>query len=352
MKYENVCLASVGYELPPNAVSSQELEDRLAPVYERLKLPHGRLELMSGIKERRFWGNGMTPSSAAAMAGKKALDISGVPKEEIKVLFHASVCRDFLEPATANVVHNALGLPADATVFDISNACLGVLNGMITLANMIELGQVRAGLIVSGEMGEALVDKTIETLNADESLTRKTIKPAFASLTIGSAAVAVVMAHSDLMDGLAKEKHRLIGGVVQNATEHSALCKSDGDMGFSAGAQPLMDTDAELLLNAGCDLAEKTWASFKKEIGWNEDGVNRVFTHQVGIAHRRKLYEAIGVDIEKDFSTVEFLGNTGSAALPVTLGIGIEKGLLKSGDNVALLGIGSGLNSIMLGIEW
>ncbi len=348
MKYKNVCLASVGYELPPNAVTSQELENRLAPVYERLKLPHGRLELMSGIKERRFWGNGTTPSSAAAMAGKKALDLSGVPKEEIKVLFHASVCRDFLEPATANVVHNALGLPSDATVFDISNACLGVLNGMITLANMIELGQVSAGLIVSGEMGETLVNKTIEALNADKSLTRKTIKPAIASLTIGSAAVAVVMAHPDLI----KEKHRLIGGVVQNATEHSALCKSDGDMGFSAGAQPLMDTDAELLLNAGCDLAEKTWVRFKEEIGWNEGDVNRVFTHQVGIAHRRKLYEAIGVDIEKDFSTVEFLGNTGSAALPVTLGIGIEKGLLKPGDNVALLGIGSGLNSIMLGIEW
>ena len=64
------------------------------------------------------------------------------------------------------------------------------------------------------------------------------------------------------------------------------------------------------------------------------------------------MYENVGLDIEKDFSTLEFLGNTGSASLPVTFAMGIEKGTLKKGDKAALLGIGSGLNCLMMGIEW
>ena len=54
MRFENVCIESVAYHLPENVVTSAELEDRLAPLYDRLNLSRGRLEMMSGIRERRF----------------------------------------------------------------------------------------------------------------------------------------------------------------------------------------------------------------------------------------------------------------------------------------------------------
>ena len=54
MRYQNVCLESVGATLPDEIVTTAEIERRLAPLYERLRLPEGRLELMSGIRERRF----------------------------------------------------------------------------------------------------------------------------------------------------------------------------------------------------------------------------------------------------------------------------------------------------------
>ena len=64
------------------------------------------------------------------------------------------------------------------------------------------------------------------------------------------------------------------------------------------------------------------------------------------------LSQAIYLDSKKDFSSLEFLGNTGAASLPVTLSLGVEKEILKQGDKAALLGIGSGLNCLMLGVEW
>lgn len=348
MRYENVYVAAAAYELPPNAVTSESIEKRLGPLYDRLGLREGRLELMTGIRERRFWGNGQTPGAVAVKAGRKALTAAKIPPSRLGALFHASVCRDFIEPATACGESRALGLPGNALIFDISNACLGVLDAMVTLANMIELGQAQAGIILAGETAEGLVNRTIESLLADESATRQSIKPVFASLTIGSGAAAVILAHKDL----SPSGHRLTGGVFRCDTESADLCVGGAGEGFGGGASPFMETDSEELLKAGCALAKKTWEDFKAELGWTEESVDRTFTHQVGSAHRRLLYESIGVDPAKDFSTVELFGNMGSVSLPATLAMGAEKGLVNRGDKVALLGIGSGLNCLMLGLEW
>ena len=72
----------------------------------------------------------------------------------------------------------------------------------------------------------------------------------------------------------------------------------------------------------------------------------------MGAAHRKLMLERLGLDAANDFTTVEWLGNTGSAALPVTMALGIEEGRVKSGDKIAMLGIGSGINVLMLGVEW
>ena len=110
MVFNDVCIESVVNVLPEEIVTSELIEEWLSPVYDRLKLPYGRLELFSGIKERRFCKPGTVPSDIAAQAGLKALKNAGISKEDIGCLINASVCRDFLEPATASVVHEKVGL--------------------------------------------------------------------------------------------------------------------------------------------------------------------------------------------------------------------------------------------------
>ena len=349
MLFKNVYLEGLAYHLPENVVTSTDLEKRLAPTYDRLKLPYGRLEMMSGIKERRFWNTGVFPSEVASVAGEKAIQNSGIDRNEIGCLINASVCRDFLEPATASLVHHNLNLRSKTQVFDVSNACLGVLNGMVHIANMIELGQIRAGLIVAGENGGPLVDTTIETLLSKTGLTRNQIKTSFASLTIGSAAVGVLLVDKDL----SKFKHRLLGGSSQAATQFNNLCRGkDGSGSENSSWAPLMSTDAETMMHEGCKLAGQTWDTMKNNFGWTNDDVSRTFCHQVGQMHRTLLYKTLELDSDKDFSSLEFLGNTGAASLPSTLALGVEEQILEQGDKAALLGIGSGLNCIMLGVEW
>jgi acyl-CoA:acyl-CoA alkyltransferase len=348
MRYERACLESFGYTLPDEIVTSAEIEERLAPLYRRLRLPEGRLELMTGIRERRFWPPGTLPGDVSIRSAEKAIAAAGIDRQEIGCLIHASVCRDHLEPATACRVHHGLGLAADCTIYDLSNACLGVLNGMLQVAALIELGQIRAGLVVGTESGGPLVENTIRRLNDDATLTRDQMKLAVASLTIGSASAAVLLTDRDL----SRTQNRLVASVVRANTRFHALCHSGGDESVAGGMQPWMTTDSERLLHAGVATAKETFDRFTGELRCEVDDIDKVFCHQVGSAHRKLLFDALGLRPQADFSTVEFLGNTGSVAVPVTAAIGIEQGHLSPSDQAAMLGIGSGLNVVMLGIDW
>ncbi len=348
MPFDHVCLESIVCSLPDDIVTSAELEQQLAPLYERFNLHVGRLELMSGIAERRFWPRGAPPSAGSTQAGQMALSAADVPAADIDFLIHTSVSRDFLEPATASVVHRNLGLPAGAGFFDISNACLGFLNGIMTLGDMIELGHIRRGIVVAGESSRQLVESTIAELLAGEQITRQDLKQAIASLTIGSGAAAAVLAHRSV----ATATHRVVGGIHRSATVHNDLCRGSADTGFAGGETMLMNTDSETLLAAGCALAAETWPRFKEAVSWSDETIQRCCTHQVGVAHRQRLYEAIDRDPAGDFTTLEFLGNVGSVSVPATLALGIERQPPVSGERIALLGIGSGLCCMMLGLEW
>ncbi|MEE9603203.1 MAG: 3-oxoacyl-ACP synthase III [Thermoguttaceae bacterium] len=341
IRYKNVCLEAFAHTLPEEVVTSQQIESWLEPLYSRLRLPEGRLKLMTGITQRRFWPPGMPPGRMSIETAARAIELAGMDTRHVGALIHGSVCRDFLEPATACGVHHGLGLPENCMIYDVSNACLGLLNGMVQVANMIELGQIRAGVVVGTESSRSLVENTIKQLNEDTSLTRNNIKSALASLTIGSASAAVVLAERQL----SRTGNRLLGGIARTNTDHCQLCQSDG-------MQTLMNTDSEALMREGITTAATAFTKFLDCMGWKVADIDKTFSHQVGSTHRRLTLEALGLDPRVDYTTLEYLGNTGAVALPMTAAIGIDSGHVEPGDNVALLGIGSGINVVMLGVEW
>ncbi|MCK6448631.1 MAG: 3-oxoacyl-ACP synthase III [Planctomycetes bacterium] len=345
MRFEHVALASLAHVVADEVVTSLEIEERLAPVYARFGLSAGRLELMTGIRERRFFARGVRPSDAAARAGEQALARVPALREELGLVVHAAVCRDFLEPATASLVHAKLELSERTLAFDLSNACLGFANALTLAASQIARGDVRAALIVSAEDGRALVESTLAGLAARTDLDRRTLKAAFASLTIGSGAAAAVLTHAEL----APDAPRLVASVSRTASQHHGLCHGDHD---DALRGPWMETDSEALLVAGNALAAKTFGPFLDDVGWERAAIDRVVTHQVGVAHRKALFETLGLDRSRDFPTVETFGNMGSASLPFSLSLAATTGAIRAGDRVAALGIGSGLQCQMLALRW
>lgn len=341
MRYQRVCLESLGYTLPEEVVTTDELEQRLAPVYQRLRLPEGRLELMTGIRERRFFPTGVMPGAVSIASGERAIQASQIDPEQIGAVVHGSVCRDYLEPATACGVHDGLRLPEECLIYDVSNACLGMLTGLIQVANMIELGQIRAGLVVGTECGRQLVENTTKRLNEDTRLTRQDVKYLVASLTIGSGSAAMLLCD----EALSRTQNHVTTASVLARTEQHQLCRSEGHDNF-------MRTDSEQLMKHGVATGADTFARFLSEAGWQRAEIDKTICHQVGVAHRKLLFEALGLEPSIDFASFETLGNTGAAALPLTMALALEAGHIGADDRVALLGIGSGINCQMIGAEW
>ncbi len=387
MKYNRVYVDAIGYELAPVVVTSAELEQRLEPLYQKLRIAPGQLEAWTGIAERRWWHEGHRLSDGATEAARRALEQSNVATRDLDVLIYAGVCREQFEPATACSVAANLGISPDAAVFDVSNACLGVLNGMVDIANRIELGQIRAGMVVSCETAREIIDYTIQRLLED--MTMESLTTSLATLTGGSGAVAVLLTDGSFNKARA---HRLLGGVTKSAPEHHSLCRWGFESLLPAAVNKVesilpaavthakfgnimpsliqqkvggllpaklshaftqfMQTDSISVLRYGVDLGVKTWDSFLAKIGLRSDQIDKVICHQVGKGHREQVLQTLGIPQGKDFSTFPYLGNIGTVSLPLTAAIADERGFLEKGDRVGLLGIGSGLNCLMLAVDW
>ncbi len=346
MKYTNVFIDAFGYELPPNVITSDDLENRLAPLYRTLHITPGQLTAITGVRERRFWDRGFRMRTGAIMAGRKALADSAAAPADVGMLIYGGVCRDHLEPATACAVAEGLGIGPDAEILDISNACLGVLNGIIHVANAIELGQIQAGMIVSCESARQIVEQTIERMLDQPNM--EIFKKSLATLTGGSGAVAVVLTHRDLAD----RGHRIQGGIALNDTRHHRLCIWGPDTGIPATMPLVMETDAVGVLENGVKLGTRTYRAFRETIWRNAGPPDKIICHQVGAAHQRTILQALDIPAEKDFVTYPFLGNIGTVSLPITAAIARERGFLTAGDQVGFFGIGSGLNCLLLGVRW
>jgi len=346
MLYSKVYIDSFGYELAPNVVTSEDLELRLEPLYEKLHLQKGQLKAITGIQERRFWDPGFKMHEGAIRAGQKAIEASGISPDLIDMLIYGGVCRDNLEPATACAVAHGLGISHKAHIYDVSNACLGILNGMVQIADAIELGQIKAGLVVSCESARQIVDITIDRLLKTKNM--DVFKKTIATLTGGSGAVAVLLTDKSVSDN----GHRFIGGIVRNATKHHKLCRWGPDTGIPASGLHVMETDSIGVLQHGVILGIETYKDFKKELSWPDDKPDKVICHQVGATHQKTILESIGIAEKKDFTTFQYLGNIGTVSLPTTAAIASEREFLMKNDLVGFLGIGSGLNCLMLGIEW
>jgi 3-oxoacyl-[acyl-carrier-protein] synthase III len=336
-RFEHVAITGLGHVDAPHTITSSEIEAQLSSTFERLGIAPGLMESLSGISARRVWDPGTQPSHGAARAGEIALERSGVAREDIGILLNTSVCRDFLEPSTASIVHGAMGMAPSTINFDIGNACLGFMNGMNVVASMIERGEIDHGLIVDGETSRVTLDATIERL-AKDSCDHQMFREQFATLTLGSGSVAMVLSRDDAGAG-----HRYLGGLSRAATHHAGLCEGDIHE---------MRTDTKGLLLAGLELADSTWKDALIEFDWDANAIDTYVLHQVSKVHTRAVCDTLGLDIAKFPLIYPQFGNIGPAGVPTVLSKSVDDGTIKRGDRVMLMGVGSGINVAAAEIVW
>ena len=240
-KYEHVCIESLGYVLPEEMVTSEQIEARLEPLYQ----PPAAAAGTAGADDRHspaalLAARAPCPATSACKAASgRSCRLASTARRSAHWYTARSAATTWSRPRPAAYTI-ACNCRQTCLVYDVSNACLGLLNGMVQVANMIELGQIQAGLVVGTESARPLVENTIAALNADDVADARADEAGrgLADDRLGQRRGAASTSQRQL--------DRAIGCWPARAlarTEAHQLCHSDHDT-VGAGMQPLMQTDS------------------------------------------------------------------------------------------------------------
>ncbi len=322
-------------------VTSADLEASLK-LEERFGIEPGTLEQLTGIKTRYLVDHKkIRPHELAHRAAVDALAQADLEPESLDVIIFASVARDYTEPSTAHLVQDKLGA-SNAFVFDISNACLGIMNGILVLDSLIASGQCRTGLVCGGEITGPCIGATSEKIRQAKSA--EDLYLLFAALTVGDAGAAIVL---EPKQGDEPERGFVAFEFASHGEYHD-VCVIP-----TLSDKPVMETDSSRLIEEGSRIAVEVLDRLLVKSNWTRDDIDLVIPHQVSRpANLKTICERCGIPEEKMVMTLGEYGNTVSTALPLTLFKAVETGRLEPGMNVVLTGIGSGISHGFASMVW
>jgi 3-oxoacyl-[acyl-carrier-protein] synthase-3 len=321
---------AVGMSLPEHRVTTREL---MASTRHHT---HVDLEKLTGIREHRVCGPGETSLTLAIAAARDCLTRSRYTGADLDIVISASITRYVddtahrFEPPLSLAIKDAIGAP-NATSFDVSNACAGMLTGVFLVADMVRRGAIRRGMVVSGERITGL------GTNAARHI-RHVLSPQLASLTLGDAGAAVIV------DRAANDKPGIVLAGFTTLAEHSRLC-----LGLPAWHHPdaVMFTRArkihEVAMDDGPPLIEDVLAQAGVHLG----DVDWMIPHQTSVraikTGDRVLAEKLGEHPKHVVITVDEYGNTASTTLFLALHRYLTDHRLHAGEKILLLSVASGL---------
>ena len=322
-------ITGVGYATPARLVSSGEIEARISKESGRLPLPRGRLESISGIRTRYMVGPGEFASTLAVEAGRIALADAGTTAAAVDLIVFASASHDQLEPATAHIVAEGLGVNAPA--FDAKNACNSFINGVEIAEAFIRSGRAACALVVSGETPTMVTRYKVGSISQ--------LKRSFIGYTMGDLGTAAVVEAATDGRGIfysyhhATSRHWRIVQVPGGGSRRG----HDLDSMYSEG-------DGTALRDAFLEIDDEHMARLFRETGTCWDDYAVVCAHQVAMPFLEDLERKIGLPRERLVLTVDRFGNVSSGTLPLGLAIAKADGRVKPGDRVLWIGLGAGIS--------
>lgn len=327
-------VAGIGVHLPERVRTTAETEARLRAENPRLRLATGLIARMTGVERVHVAPDDWDASDLAVAAAGEAIAES--PGDIDLVLFSAA-SQDLVEPATSHIVAAKLGLTAP--VMDVKNACNSVLNAMEVGDALIRTGAYRRVLIASGEKPSAAVRWRLDD--------RSQFIPSFPGYVMGDAGAAVVLEAGDDADGgirasrfVAVSTHWAVGTLPGGGT----MRPHDVDATY-------FDMDGAGLQAAFLELGPEPVHAMLDEHGYTFDDFDLVAIHQVALPYLPPIFARLGVPDDRTLITVVEHGNIASATLPLQLRLARERGMVRPGSLVLLIGLAGGISLGLMAVR-
>jgi len=282
----------------------------------------------TGIKERHIAAKDETTSDMGVKAALKAIERSGISKEEIDMVVCATISPDYFNmPSTATIISNKLGLNS-VTAFDISAACTGFIYILSIAKAFIESGMKKNVLIVGAEKLSAITDYS----------DRGTC------ILFGDGAGAAIISATDSKDEAIIDVHTGADGTYADllmtpnggtGSPHDALEDEKKGVYMQMKGNETFKVAVRTLTKDVVDILEKN--------GIDAKDIKHFVPHQANYRIIKAVGDALKMKEEQVVVTVNKYGNTSGASIPMAINEIYESGRLKAGELLLLDAFGGGL---------
>ncbi|MEV4578022.1 3-oxoacyl-[acyl-carrier-protein] synthase III C-terminal domain-containing protein [Nonomuraea jabiensis] len=324
-------VAGVAVHLPDESRSTAEP----ATHDSGTRLHRGVIEQASGVERRHVAASGQTSAGLAVAAARTLLEQTGHVPPVIDLIIYAGVSGDAVEPATAHMVAAELG--ASCPVFDVRNACNGVLNAIELADTLIAAGRYRTVLIVGGEVASPAVRRQVE-LDAD-------FATAGPSCTVSDSGTAMLLEASTVPGVLG---HRFCAGSARWDAAVLPVTRSVS-AGYPVGAFTVEPAGPAVGVH---ELDRSVLRAPLDERGLDWDDMAAICVHQASLPSLHTFCEAAGIPLGKVAVTIAEHGDLVASTIPVQLHQAVQSGRVQRGDLVALVGVANGVSAGTVLLRW
>jgi len=295
----------------------------------------GWIHARTGIRERHIAEDGETTASMATQAAQQALEVAGLSPVQLDLIVVATATPDYLFPATACLVQDALGATR-AVAFDLSAGCSGFVYGLSVAAHLLSADVYQTALVIGAETLSRITDWTDRAT----------------CILFGDGAGAVVLRAGENeggvlatvlgADGSGGDLLRLPAGGSRMPASHRTVAERlhfiqmKGREVFRFAVRAIPTATREVLEEAGLSLAD----------------LNLLIPHQANQRIIEAAARSLGLPPEGVYSNLERYGNTSAASIPIALSEAVEEGRIRPGDLVVCVGFGAGLTWGAVAIRW
>lgn len=319
-------IIGTGRYLPETEVTNEMLKERVGKVNPALVEVVDKFQASSGIKRRWYAPREWAASDIALLAAQRAVQAAGIQPEQLDMILLGTDTPDYITPATSTVLQHKLGA-VNAGTYDIGCACASFPTGIATASGLLATNPWMKYVLV---VGVYMMSK----LAQPEDVT---------SFFYGDGAGAAVLT-ADTKPGfitsafLADGSYARNWGIFSGGTAEPATVES-----VQAGR-----TNVRLIQPYPPDINHINWPKIARALaergGFALGDLDQIIFTQVRLPSIKLVMEDLGLPLSKTHWIMGEWGYTGSACIGMCLDDAIEKGKIKSGDLIALVGSGVGYN--------
>lgn len=314
-----VAILGTGSNVPPRRLTNADLEQTVDTSDEWIVT-------RTGIRERRIV-DGQATSDLAIAAARGALQAAGVDAGQVELILVATVTPDEVCPPVSCRVQAAIGAER-AAGFDLSAACSGFLNALMTGHRLVASGAYANCLVVGADVMSSMTDYQARDM----------------CVLFGDAAGAVflgeprdggvVIDHLLGLDGRGADmiltpaggSRRPASAATVAGREH--FLRMNGKEVFKFAVQKLPEVMQELLARNGLGV----------------DDLAMLVPHQANLRILEAGAKRLGLPMERVMVNVDRYGNTSAGSIPLALDEAVRSGRIRRGDLVGLVSFGGGLS--------